>query len=554
MATRSECEREAREAAANLVLSTALPHSVRMGTRVLETLGDMREILSYHSIGCKQALPIFEELVKAGQEPAGEDYPATNLEHRLVEWLDRREAAPDTPPAKPQSPRQPIFLNLKRKASEASEESEPEKPEPEVTTFLLPRAAEPREEDFMRNKAAPVFHSSNHVLVPCEFRHTGPGVPEAELLECLYSVGDDKYQGKGCAWMAWRLVGQAQPPDVGHHVVLRPERGANLWVFFHKPTMKLLPHPPASTQLYKLGKGKLHDVVKLMANCLEQKGTMRAMSRGEYDGLVAANEPPAPEFSPRRVLKNYGDMTTSEFQSHLIKLDTTFRGDKALNTGKRPPNSEDEFVHLQSRALLQLRKQLQDDQLQTESLLVSRHRQLLMTDFVINESTVNCWWYNPEVHQKQPLDFFEAYGRARDERRTLIFYGDSGKGKTPLASCLAAMVARDVGLDEFVMVSSPDMLRSAVERSLLRDERPLLLDELQISSSNIGAQGGGVDTLKHLLGLSPDLPATIKMSLQRREGACGDVQDHHGAGPGETPPQLGRHGKDLPSGPHARRV
>ena len=225
MATRSECELEAREAAVNLVLSTALPHSVRMGTRVLETLDDMRDILSYHSVGCKQALPIFEELVKASQEPAGEDYPATNLEHRLVEWLDRREAAPDTPPVKPQSPRQPIYLNLKRKASE---ESEPEKPEsePEVTTFLLPRAAEPREEDFMRNKAAPVFHSSNHVLVPCEFhhtgpmsfyssnhvlvpcefRHTGPGVPEAELLQCLYRVGDDKYQGKGCAWMAWRLV------------------------------------------------------------------------------------------------------------------------------------------------------------------------------------------------------------------------------------------------------------------------------------------------------------------------------------------------------------
>ena len=60
------------------------------------------------------------------------------------------------------------------------------------------------------------------------------------------------------------------------------------------------------------------------------------------------------------------------------------------------------------------------------------------------------------------------------------------------------------------MVSSPDMLRSAVKRNLLRDERPLLLDELQISSSNIGAQGGGVDMLKHLLGLSPDLPATIK--------------------------------------------
>ena len=98
----------------------------------------------------------------------------------------------------------PARLSVKRKASEASEasEPEPEKPEPEVTTFLLSRAAEPPEEDFMRNKAAPVFHSSNHVLVPCEFRNTGPGVSEAELLECLYRVGDDKYQGKGCAWMA----------------------------------------------------------------------------------------------------------------------------------------------------------------------------------------------------------------------------------------------------------------------------------------------------------------------------------------------------------------
>ena len=48
----------------------------------------------------------------------------------------------------------------------------------------------------MRKNAAPIFRS-NEVLVPCEFRRTGPGVSEAELLECLYRVGDDKYQGKG---------------------------------------------------------------------------------------------------------------------------------------------------------------------------------------------------------------------------------------------------------------------------------------------------------------------------------------------------------------------
>ena len=66
-----------------------------------------------------------------------------------MEWLDRRAAAPDAPPVKPQSPRQPIYLSVKRKASDQPE-SEPEKPE--VTALLLPRA-----EDFMRNNAAPIF-------------------------------------------------------------------------------------------------------------------------------------------------------------------------------------------------------------------------------------------------------------------------------------------------------------------------------------------------------------------------------------------------------------
>ena len=69
----------------------------------------------------------------------GEDYPPTELEHCLV---DRRTAAPDAPPVKPQSPRQPIYLSVKRKASDQPESDQPKnKPEkPEVTTLLLPKA------------------------------------------------------------------------------------------------------------------------------------------------------------------------------------------------------------------------------------------------------------------------------------------------------------------------------------------------------------------------------------------------------------------------------
>ena len=141
-------------------------------------------------------------------------------------------------------------------------------------------------------------------------------------------------------------------------------------------------------------------------------------------------------------LTNYGDMTTSEFQSHLIKLDTTFRGD----------------MRLQSRALLRAcwcraASPTSDDRLCHQQ----EHRELLVVQ--------------PRGPPEAATGLFQGLRASLDERRTLIFYRDSGKGKTPLASCLAAMVARDVGLDEFVMVSSPDMLRSAVERNLLRDER-----------------------------------------------------------------------------------
>ena len=262
----------------------------------------MWEILSYDSIGCKQALPIFEELVKAGQEPVGEDYPATESEHRLAEWLEHHAAAPDTPPVKPQSPRQPIYLSVKRKASEQPEK--PEKPEPEVTTFLLAARGGFHEEQGR--------HSSNHVLVPCE--------------------GDDKYQGKGCAWMAWRLVGQAQPPDVGHHVVLRPERRAGLLPQAHHeaaaPPSGV--HPPLQAWQGEASRCREAD-----GQLLGAEGDHAGHESGRVRRPCCSKRTSGARVLPTTGFEELRRLTTSEFQSHLIKLDTTFRGDKALNTGKR---------------------------------------------------------------------------------------------------------------------------------------------------------------------------------------------------------------------------
>ena len=60
----------------------------------------------------------------------------------------------------------------------------------------------------MRNaQDKPIFKNSSHVGVECEFRHTGPGVEESRLEACLYEVEPDKYEGRGCVWMVWRLPG-----------------------------------------------------------------------------------------------------------------------------------------------------------------------------------------------------------------------------------------------------------------------------------------------------------------------------------------------------------
>ena len=53
---------------------------------------------------------------------------------------------------------------------------------------------------------------------------------------------------------------------------------------------------------------------------------------------------------------------------------------------------------MQSRSLMQLRKQITEDQVTGESLLVPCDRQLEIGDFVINDETVSCWCYDAEKH------------------------------------------------------------------------------------------------------------------------------------------------------------
>ena len=110
----------------------------------------------------------------------------------------------------------------------------------------------------MRNvQDKPIFKNSSHLGVECEFRHTGPGVEESRLEACLYEVDPDKYEGRGCIWMVWRLPGPTRRfPSKCHYASLRPGPAADQWIIYHKTAMTLLPQPPESTRLYKIAKGQ----------------------------------------------------------------------------------------------------------------------------------------------------------------------------------------------------------------------------------------------------------------------------------------------------------
>ena len=209
-------------------------------------------------------------------------------------------------------------------------------------------------EDFMNNVGELIYESAAHVVLVCEeFRHTGPGAqgrPPGLPVQRL-RLGGVAPHGPSSADGRVRHARHASTRRRGKHVGLLPQDCREA--------------APPSSSVHKLGKGKLHDLVKLMTCCRAQRGTMRSMTRSKYDGRV--------------LVKQYEEMTLAEFQSHIIKLNTIYQGDKLLNSGKRPPKTEED-THLQSRGLMQLRKQLQDNQVQVESLLVSCDRQLRMTD------------------------------------------------------------------------------------------------------------------------------------------------------------------------------
>ena len=170
------------------------------------------------------------------------------------------------------------------------------------------------------------------------------------------------------------------------------------------------------------------------------------MSWGDYGGLVAANAPPAPEFFARRVLKNYGDMTTSEFQSHLIKLDTTFRGDRALNSGN----------------CRKTRTSLCTCRAGPSCSSASRRPVASGEPAGVAPSPTSD---DRLRHQRERRELLVVQPRGPPEAATGLFRGLRSKLATsegPSSSTeTAAMVARDVGLDKFVMVLCCDPRSSA---------------------------------------------------------------------------------------------
>ena len=84
--------------------------------------------------------------------------------------------------------------------------------------------------------------------------------------------------------------------------------------------------------------------------------------------------------------------------------------------------------------------------------------------------------------------------------RNIVFYGAPGKGNTPLAQTLAAEQSRSNQLPNYVSTTTADSLRELLKNNLLVDGMGIVLDEWKPRNMACGAQDGGDDHLKNMLG------------------------------------------------------
>ena len=73
----------------------------------------------------------------------------------------------------------------------------------------------------MRNNAAPILRSSNHVLVPCEFRHTGRGCVRSRTAGVPLQGGGRQVPGRHASTRKRGLLPQA------HHEAAAPSSGVH---------------------------------------------------------------------------------------------------------------------------------------------------------------------------------------------------------------------------------------------------------------------------------------------------------------------------------------
>ena len=120
-------------------------------------------------------------------------------------------------------------------------------------------------------------------------------------------------------------------------------------------------------------------------------------------------------------------------------------------------------------------------------------------DFVLTADTVVGFRIDPDSLDMTYVDSVEDLIFDSTGKQSVVFFGQAGKGKTPIAEACASLQSYRHDKKCFVATNTADSLRRLLDFDLLENDMGVVLDEYKNRGKECGSQGGGTDHLKNLL-------------------------------------------------------
>ena len=211
---------------------------------------------------------------------------------------------------------------------------------------------------------------------------------------------------------------------------------------------------------------------------------------------------------------------------------------------KRHKTDRDEFVAKMGQDVLRMKKTMQNANCSSYVVNTDDHRIIDISAF-IHTDTITCKTFDVITGGIVHFPLLDWWNHKFYRRYTLVLHGDSDVGKTQVALSLLSEVAAELQQGEnyrnyFLKVGTIDSLRECADQALMKQNIPILSDEITPGKARGTRCGMSLEDVKHVC----EIPETTSVDARNN-----DISFHSNQPRIFTSNAYGPHGwhNDLPA-------